>query len=347
MEYISVGEKTFVKANKIARELGYTADYIGQLCRADKVEAKLIGRSWYVEESSIRSHKHNRYRSTKATTQKELQQAISERKPERAAAPTQVERAIHQAPLPSGRFYRHQSATLIAPRYAQDDAELLPVLKKPAPAKLPKPRILSVSLADAETISVENKEKESRFSPTELPEVRFKGRLKVASADDIEEPTEVSEPTNVPAIDEEKKAPKPEVVPVVTKPEAHNIDVISDDKKRGEKIPVAVIETKPPVRSKKSTQFKVAVVEDEGDTVEPVAVHEVAVVEAVESEVTSILLPVLMFIVVGGLSALLGLCILSIQAVVEVDQELVTTSYEFDIWLGIQQLKLYLYSYLG
>ena len=36
---------------------GYTQDYIGQLCRGEKIDARRIGRTWYVCEKSILEHK--------------------------------------------------------------------------------------------------------------------------------------------------------------------------------------------------------------------------------------------------------------------------------------------------
>ena len=47
----------YIPAKRAARLVGYSADYVGQLARAGKVHAKLVGRSWYVTEDSIREHK--------------------------------------------------------------------------------------------------------------------------------------------------------------------------------------------------------------------------------------------------------------------------------------------------
>jgi hypothetical protein len=49
--------KAFISSAQAARLVGYTKDYVGQLCRAGKLDAKLIGRSWYVSEESITQHK--------------------------------------------------------------------------------------------------------------------------------------------------------------------------------------------------------------------------------------------------------------------------------------------------
>ena len=78
MEVLNVNGKSYVKASVLARQLGYTSDYIGQLCRGNKVDAKLVGRSWYVEKKSIESHKSTRYRSTQVKTVKAVQADLVE-----------------------------------------------------------------------------------------------------------------------------------------------------------------------------------------------------------------------------------------------------------------------------
>jgi hypothetical protein len=54
---IELGGEVYLSSVRAAEELGYTKDYVGQLARAGKIDAKLIGRSWYVLESSLREHK--------------------------------------------------------------------------------------------------------------------------------------------------------------------------------------------------------------------------------------------------------------------------------------------------
>ncbi len=41
--------KTYISVGRASKKLGYTADYLGQLCRAGKIDARMIGRTWYVE----------------------------------------------------------------------------------------------------------------------------------------------------------------------------------------------------------------------------------------------------------------------------------------------------------
>jgi hypothetical protein len=57
MDELIIGEKAYIPSKKAAEITGYAKDYVGQLCREGRVEAKLVGRSWYVLESSIREHR--------------------------------------------------------------------------------------------------------------------------------------------------------------------------------------------------------------------------------------------------------------------------------------------------
>lgn len=57
MDEIRIGEKTYISSKRAAEITGYAKDYVGQLCREGHVEAKMVGRSWYVYEPSIRVHR--------------------------------------------------------------------------------------------------------------------------------------------------------------------------------------------------------------------------------------------------------------------------------------------------
>ncbi len=111
MEEISVKGEIYVKTSILAKKLGYTSDYIGQLCRAGAVNAQLVGRSWYVSEESLRQHKKNRYRSNLASTKKEIRKTNPTKDPIRAA-------------------FANPEYTRKVVNYENDEAELLPRLEK-------------------------------------------------------------------------------------------------------------------------------------------------------------------------------------------------------------------------
>src|SRR6185369_4066687 len=57
MNELVIEEKKYVSSKRAAEITGYAKDYVGQLCREGRVTAQLVGRSWYVLETSIREHR--------------------------------------------------------------------------------------------------------------------------------------------------------------------------------------------------------------------------------------------------------------------------------------------------
>lgn len=107
MEEISVNGENYVKASVLAKNFGYTPDYIGQLCRAEQVKCTLVGRSWYVNEESLREHRKGRYRSSSAKSKEHLRKVVEDQ----SSSPSQIK----------------SSMTM---KYETDEKELFPVLNK-------------------------------------------------------------------------------------------------------------------------------------------------------------------------------------------------------------------------
>lgn len=57
MDELTIEDKKYLSSKKAAKLTGYAKDYVGQLCREGKVEARLVGRNWYVLEGSIMEHR--------------------------------------------------------------------------------------------------------------------------------------------------------------------------------------------------------------------------------------------------------------------------------------------------
>lgn len=57
MNELTIDGKTYVSSKRAAEITGYAKDYIGQMCREGRVEARLVGRAWYVLETSLREHR--------------------------------------------------------------------------------------------------------------------------------------------------------------------------------------------------------------------------------------------------------------------------------------------------
>ena len=48
--------KKYISTKRAAELSKYSKDYVGQLARSGKIHAKLVGRSWYIEQDSIMEH---------------------------------------------------------------------------------------------------------------------------------------------------------------------------------------------------------------------------------------------------------------------------------------------------
>ncbi len=69
--------KTYISVGRASKKLGYTADYIGQLCRAGKIDAKMIGRTWYVEWESLKNHKKSKKNRVRRTAEEIRQDRVA------------------------------------------------------------------------------------------------------------------------------------------------------------------------------------------------------------------------------------------------------------------------------
>lgn len=57
MDELAIDDKKYISTKRAAEITGYAKDYVGQLCREGRVEARLVGRSWYVLDSAINEHR--------------------------------------------------------------------------------------------------------------------------------------------------------------------------------------------------------------------------------------------------------------------------------------------------
>jgi hypothetical protein len=57
MNELELDGKTYVSSKRAAEMTGYAKDYIGQMCREGRVEARLVGRNWYILKSGLEKHR--------------------------------------------------------------------------------------------------------------------------------------------------------------------------------------------------------------------------------------------------------------------------------------------------
>lgn len=78
MDELVIGEKKYISSKRAAQLTGYAKDYIGQLCREGRVEARLVGRSWYVLESSVSEHRFGKEaHNTQEDTEEKTEESVS------------------------------------------------------------------------------------------------------------------------------------------------------------------------------------------------------------------------------------------------------------------------------
>ena len=59
MNELMIEGKKFYSSRRTGDILGYTNDYVSKLCRNGKLNARMIGRSWYISEDSIQNYKES------------------------------------------------------------------------------------------------------------------------------------------------------------------------------------------------------------------------------------------------------------------------------------------------
>ncbi|MCR4286314.1 MAG: hypothetical protein NUW00_05450 [Candidatus Kaiserbacteria bacterium] len=80
MEVLVLDGKSYVKASKAAKDLGYATDYVGQLCRGGKVDAHLIGRTWYVNKDELSTHRTEKKRMSRVKAREYAKRSIEDYK---------------------------------------------------------------------------------------------------------------------------------------------------------------------------------------------------------------------------------------------------------------------------
>ncbi len=111
METLVLNGKSYVKASKAARDLGYTSDYVGQLCRGGHVDAHLVGRTWYVNPDTLTVHRTEKKRNARVKAREYAKKAIEE---SRSLSVTKTKNTYRNIPI----------------RYEGDKTDLIPATRK-------------------------------------------------------------------------------------------------------------------------------------------------------------------------------------------------------------------------
>lgn len=185
MEVISHNGITYTKAAILAREFGYTTDYLGQLCRGKKVDARLVGRAWYVNKESLIEHRKNRYAPTETASQPgptpaEISKPIEEPTP---ATQVAVEPVLQKKTLKALAHAKSiKNSNYIS--YSPDEGPLVPAVK-PTAEQVSQP--IRITLAEAEKVPIKTEKgapKATKYAPEPIPNVYMAGKVMVTELPD-------------------------------------------------------------------------------------------------------------------------------------------------------------------
>jgi hypothetical protein len=186
MKEVVLDGVAYTKAAVVAKEFGYTTDYVGQLCRTKKVDARLVGRSWYVNRDSLQTHRQQRYTATHHSRHTTAEQST----PGAHAQSTDMSKKqyLRRVPPPNARrrtFTAVPSAAdgtvkHVSVHYEPDEHSLLPRM-----TASPKVTLLKVDMADAKPLKIHSGSTNvTLLEPNELPDVALSGTIKVAEIPD-------------------------------------------------------------------------------------------------------------------------------------------------------------------
>jgi hypothetical protein len=187
MDTVILDGVTYQKASVAAKTFSYTSDYIGQLCRAKKIDARLVGRTWFVNPDSITAHKKAKFSKVPLNKKEDSETDVAIKiEPSRM----KVESVINNK---TAKFIDRLEATELPPQgttrklrvsYERDEESLIPSIER---RELPRPKNLRVVPAGAQKLRVAGKKTTVNFKADDLPEISLSGKLKIKPITDAED----------------------------------------------------------------------------------------------------------------------------------------------------------------
>lgn len=209
METVILDGVEYVKASVAAKRFHYTSDYIGQLCRGKKIDARLVGRTWFVNPNTIEEHKQNKHKKNSSTLTETHSVNVTlsrdadierETKPNRVQVLPTVTNKTAKA-LSINDNTGSVPNTRLAVQYESDEESLIPQITH---KQTMKPHALPVYPAGAKQVKVRKRSvQHTSFTPEEIPSVALSGKINVSA---LEEPSEPDEPAVVKEAEEEHQA---------------------------------------------------------------------------------------------------------------------------------------------
>lgn len=145
MDSVTLDGKIYLKATKAAVLVGYTSDYIGQLCRKGTLDAIVLGKTWYVREESLLAHKQSQMRMNTAMTRRDIQRQQKEQKTNLHA---EHHVGLHNT-MPTAAEYRNRLLETSI-QYSPDTHDLLPSVVTERPVYTERPSADNQTAQDEE-----------------------------------------------------------------------------------------------------------------------------------------------------------------------------------------------------
>lgn len=173
METVTIDGVEYVRASVLAKAHKYTADYIGQLCRANKVDAHLVRRTWYVYPPSLEGHKSSRYAEARSTDKSFKIKPVEDSSRRNVPTPPSKTTVRSQESNFGQRvFWR-------SPVYDEDESDLLPKLRHDG--VLGKSVAMKIDLAESKRVSIAGRSDNVTMVSVPPPAIALAGTLKVQS----------------------------------------------------------------------------------------------------------------------------------------------------------------------
>jgi len=183
MDVVTFDGQSYVKATLLAKRYRYSTDYLGQLARAKKIDARVVGRAWYINEDTLLEHKRGKYKthSDEISSKKASNNYVS-----RVAVEPYLKTKTARLVL---GVDGNKNNTQIS--YQEDSASLMPKVAKTSQTA----KRLAVAIADAETVKITSESKKATsFAPEPLPEVFLKGALEIKDITEDDQVETLPEP---------------------------------------------------------------------------------------------------------------------------------------------------------
>lgn len=173
MDTVVLDGTEYLKASSAAKQFGYTPDYIGQLCRGKKVDARLVGRTWFVNPDSLVDHKKSKYSKQKKS---KLKNSDFLKKTKTISVVPVIKNKTMKSLSNLVSDAKSSDSRKLKVKYELDDESLLPTITKRVIAP---PKMIRIEQADAQKVKVNGKKKTFNFKPSALPEVSMSGQIDV------------------------------------------------------------------------------------------------------------------------------------------------------------------------